>query len=100
MCLVIKVVQNVIEKLKRAQLLWDIYFLFWCCKMSCSTKRSSLLLSQQTPPLNISAPLTESEMLEQQTLEEAKTSVARSSSDDESKRYGKVYEGPMYVQEL
>jgi len=50
-----------------------------------STKRSSLLLSQQTPPLNISAPLTESEMLEQQTLEEAKTSVAHSSSDDESK---------------
>ena len=52
-----------------------------------------MVLSQQTPPLIISAPLTDDEMLEQQTLEEAKNSAGALSSadekniDDESKRY-------------
>lgn len=51
-----------------------------------------MVLSQQQPPLNISAPLSGSELLQQvQALEESKNSGAQSTTDDnmadESKRY-------------
>ena len=49
-----------------------------------SAKRSSVNLSQQTPPLVISAPLMESEMSEQQLWEEAKNSGVQSGSDDKN----------------
>ncbi|XP_068737715.1 TBC1 domain family member 2B-like [Montipora capricornis] len=45
-------------------------------------KRTSVNFSQQTPPLNISAPMTEKELLEQQCLEDLKNPRVQSVSDD------------------
>ena len=59
---------------------------------SLSAKRSSVVLSQQSPPVNISAPLSGSEMMEHLMLEEtAKASRTQSVAEeqideDESKR--------------
>ena len=54
-----------------------------------------MVLSQQSAPLNISAPLTDSEMLQQQMLEGTKHSRAQSiteenTSENEGKRYSEL----------
>ena len=60
-------------------------------------KRQSVVLSQQ-PPLNISAPLSGTELLQQvQALDESNNGIGQSSTDekmaDESKRYTRMSSG-------